>query len=51
MVKQIADDVLVMQKGKLVEHATTDDIFDHPQQDYTRMLLDAIPGAQFELGV
>jgi len=51
VVKQIADDVLVMQKGKLVEHAKTDDIFDHPQQDYTRMLLDAIPGAQFELGV
>jgi peptide/nickel transport system ATP-binding protein len=50
VVRQIADDVLVMQKGKLVEHANTDDIFAHPQQDYTRALLDAIPGASFEMG-
>jgi peptide/nickel transport system ATP-binding protein len=50
VVRQIADDVLVMQKGRLVERATTDEIFDHPQQDYTRALLDAIPGASFEMG-
>ncbi len=50
VVRQIADDVLVMQKGKLVERATTDDIFDRPQQEYTRALLDAIPGASFEMG-
>ena len=50
VVRQIADDVLVMEKGKLVEHAKTDDIFDNPQQEYTRALLDAIPGATFEMG-
>ena len=51
VVRQIADDVLVMQKGKLVEHSKTDDIFDHPQQQYTRDLLNAIPGASLEIGL
>ncbi|WP_028478142.1 ABC transporter ATP-binding protein [Nocardia sp. CNY236] len=44
VVRQIADDVLVMQRGKVVEAATTDAVFDNPQQEYTRALLDAIPG-------
>ncbi|OQM53043.1 diguanylate cyclase [Bifidobacterium longum] len=30
VVRQIADEVVVMQHGKLVEHATTDEVFDHP---------------------
>ena len=50
MVRQIADDVLVMEKGRVVEHAQTDRIFSDPQQEYTRALLDAIPGASFEMG-
>ncbi len=50
VVRQIADDVLVMQKGQLVERAATDDIFADPQQEYTRALLDAIPGASFQMG-
>lgn len=45
VVRQIADEVVVMQHGKLVEHATTDEVFDHPQQQYTRDLIEAIPGA------
>lgn len=32
VVRQIADEVVVMQHGKLVEHATTDEVFDHPQK-------------------
>jgi peptide/nickel transport system ATP-binding protein len=51
VVRQIADEVVVMQKGKLVEHATTDEVFDHPQQQYTRDLLDAIPGGKLKLGL
>ena len=51
MVRQIADEVVVMQKGKLVEHATTDEVFDHPKQQYTRDLLDAIPGGKLQLGL
>ncbi|WP_343899493.1 ABC transporter ATP-binding protein [Arthrobacter rhombi] len=45
VVRQIADRVCVMEKGKLVETGSTDDVFDAPQTEYTRSLLDAIPGA------
>ena len=51
VVRQIADEVVVMQHGKLVEHATTDEVFDHPQKQYTRDLLDAIPGGKLERGL
>ena len=51
VVRQIADEVVVMQHGKLVEHATTDEVFDHPQKHYTRDLLDAIPGGKLQLGL
>ena len=49
VVRQIADRVCVMQNGKLVEEADTDAVFDHPQQEYTRTLLNAIPGAGLTL--
>jgi peptide/nickel transport system ATP-binding protein len=45
VVRQIADRVCVMQSGKLVEHADTETVFEHPQQEYTQALLNAIPGA------
>ena len=51
VVRQLADEVVVMQHGKLVEHATTDEVFDHPQKQYTRDLLDAIPGGKLRLGL
>ena len=51
VVRQIADEGVVMQHGKLVEHATTDEVFDHPQKQYTRDLLDAIPGGKLQLGL
>ena len=49
VVRQIADHVCVMEKGKLVETGSTDDVFDAPQQDYTKALLNAIPGARLML--
>lgn len=51
VVRQIADEVVVMQHGKLVEHATTDEVFAHPKMQYTRDLLDAIPGGKLKLGL
>src|SRR5690625_4779039 len=44
VVRQIADDVIVMESGRVVEHAATEQVFTDPQQEYTRRLLDAIPG-------
>ena len=51
VVRQIADEVVVMQHGRLVEHATTDEVFNHPKMQYTRDLLDAIPGGKLKLGL
>ena len=50
VVRTIADRVCVMQKGRLVEEGTTEEVFSAPQRDYTRALLDAIPGAAIPLG-
>ena len=50
VVRQIADNVLVMQDGKVVESAPVSEVFDNPREAYTRKLLDAIPGASIELG-
>jgi peptide/nickel transport system ATP-binding protein len=49
VVRQIADHVCVMEKGQLVETGSTDDVFDAPQQEYTKALLNAIPGARLTL--
>jgi peptide/nickel transport system ATP-binding protein len=43
VVKYIADQVMVMNQGKVVEIANSDDLYLHPQQAYTKTLLNAIP--------
>jgi peptide/nickel transport system ATP-binding protein len=43
VIRQIADEVLVMKAGRVVEHASTDEVFTQPRHDYTRQLLAAIP--------
>jgi peptide/nickel transport system ATP-binding protein len=50
VVRLVADNVAVMQKGKIVEQATTDEVFDNPRNAYTQALLEAIPGAHFTFG-
>ncbi|MDR2322971.1 MAG: ABC transporter ATP-binding protein [Microbacterium sp.] len=50
VVRVAADMVCVMEKGKLVEHGTVDEIFANPQEEYTERLLQAIPGVSITLG-
>ena len=44
VVRHLADRILVLYKGKLIEQGTGDDLFERPQQEYTRQLLKSIPG-------
>jgi peptide/nickel transport system ATP-binding protein len=44
VVRAIADDVAVMQRGRIVEQGSVADIFESPQTEYTAALLDAVPG-------
>ncbi|MDX0320555.1 ABC transporter ATP-binding protein [Sinorhizobium meliloti] len=43
VVAETADEVLVMKHGRTVEHATSRDLFAHPQDAYTKELLSAVP--------
>jgi peptide/nickel transport system ATP-binding protein len=43
VVKYMADDILVMSQGEIVERGTSDDIYTRPQHPYTQQLLGAIP--------
>ena len=44
VVRHIADDMVVMNQGKVVEQGKVEDIYLHPQHEYTQKLLAAIPG-------
>ncbi|AZS47750.1 MULTISPECIES: dipeptide ABC transporter ATP-binding protein [Microbacterium] len=50
VVRVSSDLVCVMEKGRIVEQGTVDEIFANPQQEYTDRLLKAIPGASIPLG-
>jgi len=49
VVRVAADLVAVMEKGRIVEQGTVDEIFASPQQAYTQRLLEAIPGASVHM--
>jgi peptide/nickel transport system ATP-binding protein/oligopeptide transport system ATP-binding protein len=44
VVRQLADRIVVLHRGRVVEQAATRTLFEQPQQPYTRQLLEAIPG-------
>lgn len=43
VVHYMADNIAVMRRGRIVEYGTADTVFTHPQHDYTRTLLAAVP--------
>jgi ABC-type dipeptide/oligopeptide/nickel transport system ATPase component len=45
VVKYIADEVIVLQNGKLVEKGAVSKLFNKPSTDYTKALIEAIPGS------
>jgi peptide/nickel transport system ATP-binding protein len=49
VVNYISDRILVMRQGRIVESGTADDIFSNPKENYTRELLEAIPGGRLRL--
>ncbi|MBF8148947.1 ABC transporter ATP-binding protein [Winogradskyella sp. F6397] len=49
LVSELADRVLVMYKGKIVEQGTTDTIFNHPKHNYTKALINARPSTDYRL--
>lgn len=50
VVRLVADNVCVMQGGRIVEAASTDEVFENSSNPYTQELLEAIPGANITLG-
>ena len=51
VVRAMADTVLVLKNGKTIEYGTADRVLDHPQDPYTRKLLEAVPKLQRKVRV
>ncbi|REG89256.1 ABC transporter ATP-binding protein [Winogradskyella sediminis] len=49
LVSELADRVLVMYRGEIVEQGNTDTIFNHPEHNYTKALIGARPSTEFRL--
>ena len=49
LVSELADRVLVMYQGEIVEQGTTDTIFNNPKHNYTKALIGARPSTDFRL--
>jgi ABC-type dipeptide/oligopeptide/nickel transport system ATPase component len=45
VIRHIADRILVMYQGKIVESGPVKQVFNHPEMPYTQSLLASIPGA------
>jgi oligopeptide/dipeptide ABC transporter ATP-binding protein len=48
VVAEAADDIAVMYAGQIVEHASAEELFDHPEHPYTEALLGALPQLEGE---
>ncbi len=45
VVRYISDRIMVMNKGKIEETGLAEDIYHHPKKEYTKRLIESIPGA------
>jgi peptide/nickel transport system ATP-binding protein len=45
---QICDTIVVMQKGRIVEAGPAEKVLTSPEQDYTRALIEAAPGRDWD---
>lgn len=43
VISAMADRVLILQDGRIVEYGAVPQVMNHPQSAYTRQLLDAVP--------
>ncbi|WP_440902674.1 oligopeptide/dipeptide ABC transporter ATP-binding protein, partial [Actinosynnema sp.] len=50
VVSEVADELVVMRKGEVVEAGTTERVFSDPRHPYTRALLDAVPRIDDSIG-
>jgi peptide/nickel transport system ATP-binding protein/oligopeptide transport system ATP-binding protein len=48
LVRANADHVAVMRRGRIVEYAETEQLFDRPESEYTRLLLNSIPSLDID---
>ncbi|WP_311258411.1 ABC transporter ATP-binding protein [Microbacterium sp. WCS2018Hpa-9] len=44
VIRRLCDEVVVMRDGRIEERGATGSVLDNPQAEYTRLLLDSIPG-------
>lgn len=51
VVRMTAQDVYVMQHGHIVEYGSVDEVFHHPQKEYTKILLSAVPKLRIDSGI
>ena len=49
VVKFMADRMLVMQEGRVVEEGLADEVYQHPKTSYTKKLIEAIPDSSLSL--
>ena len=42
VVYSLCDRVMVMEKGRIIEEGSVDEVYDHPREEYTKKLLNAI---------
>ena len=47
VVRYISDRIMVMHKGKIVEHGAADEVYFRPKNEYTKSLVASIPGKKF----